>query len=134
ETAKRRLDAFPPIEGYLDPPVYKEPPPPPVPEEEDKRFTIELTSVDAKVLELWFLEYRYQGDARATGGFRLRPGRALRLDPATLNLNGGALTLGERTVSGTTLLKATAEIDAPDLEQLPGKALFGTLSATMDGT
>lgn len=134
ETAKRRLDAFPPIDGYPDPPVYKEPPPPPVPEEEDKRFTIELTSVDAKVLELWFLEYRYQGDARATGGFRLRPGRALRLDPATLNLNGGALTLGERTVSGTTHLKATAEIDAPDLEQLPGKAIFGTISATMDGT
>jgi len=133
DASKRRIDAFPPIEGYPDPPVYRDPPPKPIPEAEDKRFTIHLTDIQAEVRELWIMEVRYQGEAQAKGGFKLRPGRALRLLPATLKLAGGSLTLGDIAIARTTNLDVTADIDAPDLEALPGKALFSKVTASMDG-
>ena len=96
ERDARRARAFPPIEGFSDPPLAL-----PEPAESGtgaEKWTIEIEGVDATIKELWLFEYRYLGEGRGIGGFRLKPSERLRVDPSTVELAPGTLTLGEKTV------------------------------------
>ncbi len=67
------------------------------PKNEAPRWTIRLEGIDAKVQELWFLEYRYRGDGRLKGGF-VRGPNVLRVDTSVQDLGPGLLTFGAEQV------------------------------------
>ena len=77
---ERRLLHFPPIEGFSDPPLLVPRPP----SDKTKDWTFLLENVEARGVELWFMEYRYTGLADVRGGFELAPGRKLWVGPARL--------------------------------------------------
>ena len=89
---ERRLEHFPRIDGFADPPML-------LPEpltDKTKNWAIELENVRAHGVELWFMEYRYTGRADVSGGFVLEPGRRLRVGPARLDIASGELAIGTR--------------------------------------
>ncbi|HET9954871.1 MAG TPA: hypothetical protein VFQ61_10220 [Polyangiaceae bacterium] len=89
-----RLKAYPPIEGFKDPPLYQGDRTPATPDADYHSWQVGIRNVSARVRELWILEYRYRGEGVATGSFVLQPERFLILEPATLKLGPGKVTAG----------------------------------------
>src|SRR6476659_4220481 len=88
-----RLAAFPKIPGFADPPLFVGPEPSPIPDEQYDLWSVQIEDVVAHANELWFLEYRFQGDAEARGAFLVRPARLVEVGPARLELRSGRLSL-----------------------------------------
>lgn len=109
-----RLAAFPPIPGFADPPLYRGPHPPPIPDAEYDLWQVQIDDVIARAKELWFLEYRFQGDAEARGSFLVRPARLVRVEPARLELRSGSLRLGPHVVAGR--VKGYLAVSVPNFE------------------
>lgn len=114
---RARVEAFPPIAGYPDPPLYTGPEPPSTPGEESKLWRIGLRDIRATLSELWIQEYRYVGPGQVAGGFDLAPGRAFEVLPASVRLTGGELTLGGRAVAGRFTLGVAGEIAHTETDQ-----------------
>src|SRR5262245_59331912 len=51
----RRVAAYPPIQGFADPPLYRGPHPPPIPDSEYNLWDVRIENVDAAVREVWIL-------------------------------------------------------------------------------
>jgi hypothetical protein len=127
-TDQRRLAAYPPIEGFTDPPLE----PWNLPDKKlgSRPFTIELENVDATLSELWVVEYRYVGPGRARGGFRLVPGKRVRVGPVHLELASGALTAGaKQKVASRFSTKLTSTIQDFDVKAVKGRQVFDQISA-----
>ena len=69
-----------------------------------------MNNVIADIRELWFDEYRYQGPAHVVGSFALQPLKQLRVGPATLDLQGGALSAGSHVLSSQLTARVTTTI------------------------
>ena len=97
EDAKRPyVSALPPVPGFTDPPLYEAwVPTPPITDERYNLWTVHIEDVDVSVEELWAQQFRYLGNARARGAFRLRPARSLWVGPATLDLSPGRVLAGK---------------------------------------
>lgn len=87
--------ALPPIEGFEPIPWMNlaewEPP------KDDAHFdllTIDVRHVTGDVREVWIQDYRFTGDARAWGGFYLRPGKELEIGPAHFESSWGVVRVG----------------------------------------
>lgn len=124
---ERRLALYPKIEGYADPPLYEGPPTPPLTDEQYNLWTIHLEDVDARATELWFLEYRFAGRARARGGFRLEPERDAQTERCTLALDGG-LHVGQDTVASKLTGWLHAQLDRHDPRVVQGAKIFSKIS------
>ncbi|HMJ13701.1 MAG TPA: hypothetical protein VK524_19925, partial [Polyangiaceae bacterium] len=123
-----RARAYPPIEGFADPPLkgWK------VPHRKlgAQPFQIEIERVDAEVLELWILEYRYEGPARARGGFRLIPRERVRVGPAELELAGGKLWFGkDRPLAEPLKATLRCRLEDFDVRATHGWHVFDHVSA-----
>jgi hypothetical protein len=127
EGLERRLALYPKIPGYKDPPLFVGENTPPLTDEEYDLWTIELDDVDATAKELWFLEYRFTGKARATGAFRLEPERDAQTDLCKLTLDG-TLKTGEQTVATTLKGWLHAQLDRHDPRVVEGAAVFNKIS------
>jgi hypothetical protein len=87
--------ALPPVPGFEDPPVYEAfAPEARIPDDQYHLWTMHLENVDVAVSELWVQQFRYLGDARVHGSFKLVPARRLWVEPGTLVLRSGVLTVG----------------------------------------
>lgn len=128
-----RVEAYPPIEGYPDPPLYTGPEPPSKPGEEDELWRIGLENIRAELTELWIQEFRYVGDGQVDGGFDLTPGRAFEVFPANVQLRGGELTLGGRAVSSSFALGVAGEIAYTETAQ-SARAMFQNASIQVELT
>ena len=127
-----RLAAYPPIPGLARPALFQVPPPPPATQEEiDALWTVRLDDVDVDLRELWFLEYRWEGTGRATGGFELSPMRRLQVGPAELALEGGQLHAGPHLVSRDLRLRVGATVESVDVQALGGTHVFRPITATV---
>lgn len=118
-----RLAAYPPIPGFADPPLYakgEDRPAPPIPDEQYHLWDVHVEGVRADVAEVWILEYRYRGPGLATGSFRVKPARYYEVPRATLELRGGALTLGDTVVAKETVLAIDCEVSGSDPRRLVG--------------
>lgn len=124
-----RVKAFPPIEGFPDPPVEKKVPKPPIPDDQYDLWTIELADVTASVHEVWTMEYRYRGDGKLTGGFHLMPKRELWVTPSVMLTNGGVLSLGERDLIRGGEGRFEAQIDPFDTREPKGVEVLRHLTA-----
>jgi hypothetical protein len=132
EGNERRLDAFPPIDGFAGPALRPNPPPPfPTQAVIDTLWSVQIDEVHADIDELWFLEYRYRGNAHVDGAFALSPLRQLWVGPALLRLNGGELRVGEHVLAPSFNGRAEVTIAPVDLAASPGLRVLHTLSATI---
>ena len=125
----RRLAAYPKIEGFADPPLYRGAKPPPISDSEYDLWKIQIENVVAGVEELWFLEYRYRGPGTARGSFLLRPARSFELSPSRLELAGGRLTVAERPVAEQVHGKLEAQVERFDVQTVNGMKPLDNVSA-----
>ena len=89
---EKRIAAFPRIAGVSDPPLmHPKPSSAPV---SVNAWTVALDEVDVPVTELWLMEYRFLGAARAKGGFRLQPKRRVSISPSNLEVTSGRVSIG----------------------------------------
>jgi hypothetical protein len=137
---ERRLAHFPRIEGFSDPPILV-----PLPKtDKTKNWVIKLENVHAHGVELWFMEYRYAGNAEVSGGFELAPGRKLEVGPARANFTAGTLGVGAKRPLATNVrgsldfrFRATNPDPIPGLEifrQISGKFLLSGELVDLEAT
>ncbi|HKU41029.1 MAG TPA: hypothetical protein VJR89_22860, partial [Polyangiales bacterium] len=131
---ERRLAAYAPIPGFSDPPLISKPKTPPLNDEDYNLWTIELADADVELRELWFQEYRFRGEGRARGGFRLQPQRDAQTQRCKLELRSGTLTAGPYVVANNFHGELEAELDRHDPRQVAGEAIFGKISLRTDLT
>ena len=96
EGQEERIRAFPPIDGYADPPVEHKVEKPPIPDDQYKLWTIDLPDIEASLREVWTMEVRYRGPGTVRGGFRLKPQRSVHVLPSVMLTQGGLYSLGDR--------------------------------------
>ncbi|HXK19356.1 MAG TPA: hypothetical protein VNG33_16210, partial [Polyangiaceae bacterium] len=125
---EQRLAAFPRIAGFSDPPLYRGPEPPPIPDDQYDLWQVHIEDVVAHAKELWFLEYRFQGEAEARGAFLVQPARVVQVGPARLDLRSGTLSVGPHSVARA--VKGTIDASVPylDVPKTKGAAVFRQLS------
>jgi hypothetical protein len=123
-----RLAAFPKIDGFADPPLFVGSPPPPIPDKDYDLWQLQIEDVVARAKELWFLEYRFRGDAEARGAFLIRPARLVKVQPAELKLFAGSLSLGSHTVARS--VKGNISVSMPNMEvqKTEGAQVFHQIS------
>ena len=123
---ERRLVHFPRIEGFSDPPIL-------VPQprtDKTKNWAIHLEDVRAHGVELWFMEYRYTGNAEVTGAFELAPGRKLEVGPAHADFTLGSLSLGKKRPLATGVRGSLDFRFRPtNPDPIPGLEIFRQISA-----
>jgi hypothetical protein len=126
-----RLAAFPRIAGFSDPPLYRGPEPLPIPDDQYDLWQVQLEDVVAHGKELWFLEYRFEGDAEARGGFLIRPARLVQVGPARLELRSGTLSVGQDSVA--RVVKGSLDLSLPhlDVPKTQGLAVFRQISTRL---
>jgi hypothetical protein len=96
------VGTFPPIPEFPAPAVFEAyVPEPPISDAEYNLWTVHFDDVDVGVSEVWAQAFRYLGQGRARGQFKLKPARTLWVGPASLELEPGLLSAGAyRVASG----------------------------------
>lgn len=86
-------------------------------DEDDKKWTVRIEGIDARVSELWFFQYRYLGEGRVQGGFMRGPDRVW-VASSVQELSPGELRFGERQIISKNLRGRVAghipEMDTSD--------------------
>jgi hypothetical protein len=108
-----RVAAYPPIRGFADPPYYVGVHPPGIPDSKYDLWQVRIENVEARVSELWVMEYRFRGSGVARGSFVVKPARWVQVEPATLDFEQGRLTLGQHLVAERMRGRITCDI--PDM-------------------
>ena len=130
EASPDRVAAFPRVPGFDFPPVRPAQRPLDLtPEQLDGLWQVELQDVEAQLRELWFDEYRYEGPGFVSGAFALVPMKSLWVGPATLRLDGGALSAGPYLLSSRFIIRADTTIAPVDLLGAEPIAVLGALTA-----
>jgi hypothetical protein len=124
----QRLAAFPKIAGFADPPLYVGSKPPPISDAQYDLWQVQIEDVVARAKELWFLEYRFQGEAEARGSFLIRPARLVKVEPARLELRSGTLSLGPHLVARTVKGSLSASVPNLQVQKVEGAAVFREIS------
>lgn len=118
---------LPVIEGYgpaiLDPAAFPVRPRMPHP------WWVELGDLDFDVKELWVDEVRYQGQAHASGDWRIRPDHDVEVNPAHLIFHDGTLTRRGVTAAGQVKGTLDASLSLFDPRAVPGAAILEYLDA-----
>ncbi|HKQ68470.1 MAG TPA: hypothetical protein VJT73_03985 [Polyangiaceae bacterium] len=124
------VSAYPPIDGFEDPPLrVSGPPEAPLDEEHYNLWTVYIEDVDASVSEVWAQMFRYQGAGRVRGSFRLRPAKRLWVGPAELTLHHGMLTTGPHDLLRDVEASVDCKVDDFDTEKASGMDPFRFISA-----
>jgi len=126
-----RVAAYPRIKGFADPPYFVGVRSPPIGDAEYNLWAVRIEHVSAMVSELWVMEYRYQGPGFAQGSFVVRPSRWVQVEPASLRLDGGRLTLGSHLVADKVNGKITCDIPDMDVQASEGQAVLKQISSTL---
>jgi hypothetical protein len=112
----------PPILGFADPPRAA---PAGEPGRIGNPWTIRIEDIAIRRLsEIWVDMYRFQGDASLTGRFRLRPGLAAEVGPATIDFASGDVRLGREPVLRLDPSRISARFEPWDPRVLQGDAVW----------
>jgi hypothetical protein len=128
-----RVAAYPPIPGFADPPLFVGPPGVPIPDSEYDLWDVRIDNVTAHVKEIWVLEYRYRGAGVARGTFRVQPARYYEVTPASLELAGGKLTLGDTVVAERADARIDVTVTGSETQKLEGLEPLKHISASAQG-
>jgi hypothetical protein len=124
--------ALPPIGELDDPPIrLAGPPPPPLDEAHYNLWTVHIDDVDVGMRELWTQMFRFQGEGRARGAFRLRPAKRLWVGPAELTIRSGDLTTGSHGVLHGVEGMLTCTVDDFDVQPVHGMEPLRFVSARL---
>ncbi|GAC1518494.1 MAG: hypothetical protein NVS3B10_20460 [Polyangiales bacterium] len=133
ELSWRETYALPPIPGYDAVPTEDPHPPPPTTDEHYDLFTFDLPQIDADgVREIWIDDYHFTGEAKAHGGFYLRPARKVSVGPARVDVISGQMLLGPDPV--LVDMHGDLELTLDTFDPRPnGGALFLRKLTSLDG-
>jgi hypothetical protein len=124
--------ALPPIFEFEDPPLrLPDAPTAPLDEAHYNLWTVHMDDVDVHLKELWAQMFRYEGDGRVRGAFRLRPAKRLWVGPAELTLMGGKLSTGPDEVLHGIEGNLTVKVDDFDTEPVHGMEPFQFIFARL---
>jgi hypothetical protein len=127
-----RVAAYPPIQGFADPPYFVGLRPPPTPPEVSRHFwEVKIEDVTAHVTELWVMEHRFVGAGLARGSFVVKPARWVQVEPAELTLERGTLRLGKHVVADEVQGKITCDIPNMWVQATEGVEVLREIAATM---
>lgn len=121
--------ALPPIPEFETPalvPAYV----PAAPRTDLWRFHAE--DVDVGVVEIWTQQFRYLGQGRARGAFRLHAGHHLWVGPATLELEPGEVLASQRVLAGRFFGRVECVVHPMFVNAPVGRELFRYVSAKLD--
>lgn len=122
-----------PIAEFEDPALFESTAPePPIAESEYDLWTIHLEDVRVGVSDIWAHFVRFSGTAEARGAFRLRPARQLWVGPATLAIDGGRLSFGDRPLAATLRGNITCTVHPFDVRIPSGREVFRHFSSKLD--
>lgn len=122
-----RVAAYPPIEGFADPPYYVGVRPPSFPD--DDLWSVRIDNVTAHTDELWVLEHRFRGQATARGSFVVAPTRWVQVSAATLDIERGKLELGEHLVAASVKGRIRCDVPDMDVQATEGSQVFREISS-----
>ena len=127
------LARIPPIPGFPDPPrldpTERKPP------LTGKEWSIRVDDLDVKAMrELWVNAYRYVGDGRLTGAFRLEPKIAAEIVRAELTTEGGRLRTGEQSLAEDVKAKIQGKVEPWDPREHPGKRMLRFVTGNAEAT
>ncbi len=126
------VSALPPIFEFEDPPLrLSDAPEAPLDEAHYNLWTVHMDDVDVHLTELWAQMFRYQGEGRVRGAFRLRPAKKLWVGPAELSLMGGKLSTGPRQVLHDMEGSLNVKVDDFDTEPVHGLGPFKFIFARL---
>jgi hypothetical protein len=130
-----RVSRLPPIDSLG--PVGFIPSEPPSPAEWNDRawhlWTVRIDDAIAEhVREIWIEDGRFQGDARITGGFLLKPMRAAYVGPAHVDVRSGRVSWDARTVAEPLAAKFDFELSLFDPRHSSGADLLPRISLSLD--
>lgn len=124
---RRVLELLPPIPGFSDPPLRAATPSPPA--EPGRPWSIDVRNIRVEEFgEIWVDVYRYRGSARLDGRFFLRPGLLARVGPATIDIPGGDVRLGEDPILLGATGRIAATMKAWDPREVRGAAVWKNTS------
>ncbi len=129
---ERRAAAYPPIPGFSDPPLKARYIDPPLTDADYNLWTVELSDVNAATRDLWFMEWRFLGHASVTGAFRLKPVRALRIDPTVLRIQDGAFSIGGKDVLSAVTGSLETHVGTFDVRSRTGLDVLQQIDARID--
>ena len=93
-------------------------------DEQYNLWTVHLEGVDVGLREAWVQQFRYVGNGRARGKFRLRAARSLWVGPASLELEPGRLTASSFVVSPALSGRVDCTVHPFDVRAPQGRAVF----------
>jgi hypothetical protein len=126
-----RIAAFPKIRGLPDPPFYSGVRSPPTPDRDYDLWRVRVDNVYAEVDELWIMEYRLLGRALAKGSFVVEPQRRVSVEPASLEIESGALLVGEQVVARRASGRIDFSMPHLDVKKVEGLAVVDQMSARL---
>ncbi len=96
-------------------------------------WTVQLDDVVAEdVRSVWVDTLRFEGDARITGGFYLKPIRSARISDIHLTVRSGRTTMSDRVMVDPMRGEATLFLESFDPRTIEGPDLLHKLSFTTD--
>lgn len=129
EGNEKRIAAFPKIEGFNASMLIPKKPDGPAPRGRGDNWSVLLEDVEGELVELWMLEYRYEGKGHVVGSFEMVPNVSVWVGPATLKLEDGTLTSGERVISTNFSLEGGCTIKPFDIVEAKGAEPLRSVSA-----
>ena len=124
------VGTLPPIPEFPSPAVIEAyVPEPPISDAEYNLWKIQFDDVDVGVSELWAQAFRYRGKGRARGEFQLKPGRTVRVGPASLELDPGQLSAGAYRVAAGLHGRIDCTVYPFDVRPVHGVEPFRYISA-----
>ena len=121
-----RLGRYPPIAGFVGPPL-RDPPAPAGDPGNPWRIVIDDLAVHS-VREIWIDSWRWEGTAHLGGGLDLLPGSQAAVLPAELSVSSGVLHFGAHEVSRETRGMVRAALPRFETQKFPGNDVWKLMS------
>jgi hypothetical protein len=132
EAHQKRL---PPIPGFSDPPwkTAAAEPPPLSAKEKRQYWTVHVENLVADPApDIWIEIYRFQGHARVSGGFRLRPHTVASIGPAAVEFLQGRVELAPgQTILASASGRSDCVFDRFEPDRVRGQEIWRKISGTI---
>jgi hypothetical protein len=127
------LARIPPIPGFPDPPRLD--PSERKPPRTGKEWSIRVDDLEVNALrEIWVNAYRYVGDGRLTGAFRLEPKVTAEVVRGELTTGAGRLRTGDESLAEDVKAKIQGKVEAWHPREHPGKRMLRFITGNAEAT
>lgn len=127
EGHRRRLDAFPTIEGFERSPLADK-----RAQRTKKPLRVHIENIDATLTEVWIMEYRTEGNFTARGGFSLTD--EVKVHRSVVDLTGAHTRVGDTEVIVADECEIEAELGPFPRRNTTLDDIVGSISSNIDCT